>query len=238
MMELTELLQFIGPLMEYFESGGSMLQLVVLLVIFFLLKGDKKKTAEFLTNLVKHHNYDAVMESDKQMQLQLKEINTELVADRSFIVEFHNGDSNIGRIPMMKMSMRGFDITAPGTRSIRHEMTGLPISFFHDWVDIGRAGRVVAIPDIEETSEPYFEESDPDITVIHGLKEMSPDKHRFIQQNGSRAVYMWPLFTKNKQMFGVGVVSFSEAMKLDKNQINSACMRVYLIADGLLKAAE
>lgn len=158
------------------------------------------------------------LEIDQRVQAQLREIREHIGADRSWVIEFHNGGKKVESIDTLKKFSMVYESVGPGISKEKQNFDNLLISFF-----------VQTIQDLIEEKELLYES----VETIDNYEVI-----RIFEQKGNSSMYMFAMETIDDLLVGILGVDFVRIEKsLSEEEIDYLRMQSYSLA-GFLEASK
>ena len=154
----------------------------------------------------KKHDYRPQLKMDVDITNHLRTIRRDLKASRVLIIQLHNGEYSIARVPFMKYSC-SHEQLANGVSSVMLQMERVHASIFASLNVKIINGENVCLPDLEEAVT-----KDPTMNTLG----------QFLQAHGTTSVYFFPLMQTDGEVYGMGVVEYVEFCDLDLKNIKWA----------------
>lgn len=137
-------------------------------------------------------DYKKQIKAENNINNVLRTIKHDLVADRVFVLQYHNGVYSIANNSLLKLSMTHESIS-PGTRSSINTFQNIPSSYFGSWNSDIFDGRYITIPSVED--------------------EKSSSEHRamvqMLQGGDVKSLYLFPIEDSIGKTFGIGAVEYT-----------------------------
>lgn len=157
----------------------------------------KDEWAKFHTP--KKHDYRPQLRMDVDITNHLRTIKHDLKASRVLIVQLHNGEYSIARVPFMKYSC-SHEQLATGVSSMMLQMEKVHASIFASLNMQIMNGDNVCLPDLASAVA-----KDPTMNTLG----------QFLQVHGTKSIYFFPLMKTDGEVYGMGVVEYIDLHDLD-----------------------
>lgn len=140
----------------------------------------------------KQHDYKPQLKMDADITGHLRTIKHDLLADRVLILQLHNGDFSIARVPFLKYSC-SHEQVSKNVDSVMGHLASVQASMFSSLNVRLLDGNNVCFPDIEDAVR-----EDPTLTTLY----------QFLGVHGTKSIYFFPLMDSKGLVYGVGVVDY------------------------------
>ena len=147
----------------------------------------------------KKHDYIPQLKMDADITQHLRTIKHDLQASRVLIVQLHNGEYSLARVPFLKYSC-SHEQLARDVSSVMLHLEKVQASMFASLNMRLMEGENICFPDLNEAVE-----KDPSLNTLG----------QFLSAHGTKSIYFFPLMKADGEVYGMGVVEYIHKRDLE-----------------------
>jgi hypothetical protein len=151
----------------------------------------------------KHHDYAPQLKLDADITNHLRVIKHETQASRVLIIQLHNGDYSIARVPFLKYTC-SHEQLGKGVSSVMLHIDRVQASMYAEINDKLMRGENVCFPKFEDVGD-----SSPSLSSLK----------QFLSAHGVKSVYFFPLTDASGSTYGMGSLEYTEEYDLPTDMV-------------------
>lgn len=160
---MTDILNLFTKLVEYYGNTAAIGILIVIIIVYgvyLILKNFSSIIKTYLENKIAQNSKDhasAAMHRKNvapKIRSEIRELASEIKADRVMVFEYSNGSSNLVGLPFLHMTAT-YEVVTPGTESVAPSYQKLNTSIIAEFLEVLETKGYFYAKNLEEVKDIY-----------------------------------------------------------------------------------